>query len=276
MEEDLVQPGRSLRAQVAGFLYPAGPVAGQHLEQDHSGGEQVGPGIDLAALALLFGHVRQGARDAGRVAGHAQRLGDGLLRTGGQSAKAEVAQPGHAVPVEQDVGGLHVQVDYARGVHRRQAGQHLLQHRHRPGHGQRPTVQRLAEVPAGHVLHDEIRLFGVRVAAQDADDVGVLDPVQGQALSANEPGVVRVRRDFGGHEPVRPQAVPGLEHLAKRPGPDLLDQDVFAHAVVDCQHGSPSRKQPAIIADRQPRSGGVFPVIRRAGPARRRASDVRR
>ena len=94
-----------------------GALAGQAFVQGHAQGVHVGPRVGGHAPGLLGAEVGRRAGDHA-IAGQARRLAF-------QESQPEVPDLRPARAVEKYVRRLHVAVDQARGVRRRQPGGHL-------------------------------------------------------------------------------------------------------------------------------------------------------
>ena len=132
-----------------------GPLAGQHLVEDHGKGEHVGAGVHPAGvLHLLRRHVgrrAQGDTRAGVL--HA-------VRAGQQLGQPEVGHLGHqpfVLGIQQDVGWLDVSVDQAVAVGRRDPPQDRDRQGVDLSDGQAPLGEQTRQGRAGHVLHDQPR-----------------------------------------------------------------------------------------------------------------------
>ena len=84
-------------------------AAGEQLEEQAAGGVQVGPGVDVVTLGLLWGEVLGGADD-GLGLGH-RRVG-----VGHRAGDAEVHHLDLALGTDHDVGGFDVAVHDAHAV----------------------------------------------------------------------------------------------------------------------------------------------------------------
>ena len=91
-------------------------AAGEHLEQDRAGGEQIGAGVDRLTERLFGRHV---ARRPYHGAGTREvvRTGDQLVR--GRTRQTEVEQL-HAVWRQKHVRRFEIAMNHATGMQRRQ------------------------------------------------------------------------------------------------------------------------------------------------------------
>ena len=145
--------------------------AGEHLEEDRAGGEEIAAGIDGLTLDGLGRHVARrahdhsGPRDVGGRAGRAVQLGTG---------QAEVEQL-HAVRRQEHVRRFEVAMDDAARVQRRERGQNLEADRDRLGHVQRTASQLLRQRLTLEQLHGDEQAAGVFADLVNLTDVGMVD-----------------------------------------------------------------------------------------------------
>jgi hypothetical protein len=104
----------------------------------------------------------------------------------------------------------------------RQPAQHLAQNGDGVIHANRPTLHKRPETRAGDELHGQIRRVGVWIEAERADNVGMRQPVHGDALALEVAQVLRVSRYLDRDQTVGPDVVMRPPHLAERPGRDAV------------------------------------------------------
>ncbi len=213
-----------------------GQAACEHLIQHHTGGVDVGAGVDTVAPRLLRGNIVHGA----------QRLLGQRLPGVGQTRNAEIGHLHAAVPQHHDVLGLDIPVDDAPAVGVAQSAHDLGDEVQRlpPVHAP-AALHVLLQGNAVDQLHDDI--FPVRVGGHvvDRHDVGVAqlgDRLGFVVEPAAEVGVVRqiAFQYFDGHKAVQPVA-PCLIHVGHAAGADQLQyfvaivqhfSDVLIHVVI--------------------------------------------
>src|SRR5215510_13197299 len=100
-------------------------AGGKHLKKDGAEGEEIGAGVDRAAVELLGGGVarraQKNSRDRGIAEGLCRFVGFGQAH---RLDDAEVEQLG-TVGGKQDIGGLQVAMDDAKLVESLQCGKKL-------------------------------------------------------------------------------------------------------------------------------------------------------
>jgi hypothetical protein len=126
------------------------------------------------------GVVRAGDR-VGGTTGFGATMTDGLVL---QPGDAEVADLDHAGRRDDQVGRLHVPVDDAGRVRRRQTIARLRGDGHRLSDGQRAEHDQVGDAAPFHQLHHEVRVGAVATEVVDRDDVGVAEPGHGASLTA--------------------------------------------------------------------------------------------
>ena len=213
-----------------------GQAAGEHLIQHHTGGVDVGAGVDTVAPRLLRGNIVHGA----------QRLLGQRLPGVGQTRNAEIGHLHAAVPQHHDVLGLDIPVDDAPAVGVAQSAHDLGDEVQRlpPVHAP-AALHVLLQGNAVDQLHDDILPVRVGGYVVDRHDVGVAqlgDRLGFVVEPAAEVGVVRqiAFQYFDGHKAVQPVA-PCLIHVGHAAGADQLQylvaivqhfSDVLIHVVI--------------------------------------------
>ena len=162
-----------------------GQPPGQHLIQHHTGGVDVGAGVDPVAPGLLRRDIVDGAEGL---------LGQGLAGVG-QTGDAEVGHLHAAVPQHHDVLGLDVPVDDAPAVGVAQAAHDLGDkvQRFPPVHAA-PALHVLLQGDAVDQLHDDIFRLAAGGHVVHRHDVGVGQLCHGAGFipeAAAEIGVLR-------------------------------------------------------------------------------------
>ena len=200
------RPVQQVQERVAGLVTGAvvgqvdvgvlgrGAQAGEHLDADPAHGVEVGALVGIGAAPLLGGHVARGADDHRRP-GH-----PGLVE---RDRDPEVGEPQvrHAAAgrLEQQVGGLDVAVDDARGVHRLQGLERLVDQQGSPA--QRQDAVRLEQVgdrAATDQRHREqhpVVHAGPRLRRHH---VGVVDAHRLLAHEAQQRSGIGLAQDLGG------------------------------------------------------------------------------
>ncbi len=162
-----------------------GTLAGEHLVQQHPKAVHIRPRGDRLA-ADLFG---------GAIARRSEHVRPGGPRIGHIPSDPEIGDVGVPLPIQQDVLGLHVPVDDALSMRRRQRVRDLIE-------GLRDVVRwkgailldRLPQAAAAKEPHDEIRAVRVAPVVVERNHVGVLEPSDELRFAlepADEPRVVR-------------------------------------------------------------------------------------
>ena len=189
-----------LGQHLGGRLAVEGPLARGGQVGRHAQRVEIAPAVHRLARRLLRAHRARGAHHlAGR-------------RVGGVPRHLRDAEVGDhrpaAVPLEEDVLGLHVAVHHALPVGVGERPRHLAHDLgHLPG-GKAPeptdlVAERLARDVSHHEEHEAVGLLD-RV---DRNDVGVGEPGRGaglaqEARAAVRHGGQRRREELDGHEPV--------------------------------------------------------------------------
>jgi len=157
-----------------------GSLPGAHFVQDRTQREDIGPGVDAAALGLLRGHV--GDRSQGRsLVGQRWFQGNCRVVQAGsfhlrvnQFDQAEVENLGVVVPRQEDIVRFDIAVDKTLGVSRSQGTGYL------DGQVQDQVVikytltQPVLEAHALHQFHDDIRSVLVLTDVVDGANAGMI------------------------------------------------------------------------------------------------------
>ncbi len=222
-----------------------GKVPVRPSEEDDAAGPEIGAPVEPGASArLLRAHVARRAEDGarGRLAGlgAAVELGDAEVEDLGDRDARD------AIAVEEDVLGLDVAVDDARGVRGAERVDHVMHHCQEIADGERRIAgEGVVEGQAREQLHHEVGgVLVVLADVEDVDDARVVD-LRGDARLAGE-AVARERRggDVRVHELDRELAA-GAEvrrapHLAHAAEAEPLVDPVFALDYLARLHGRTS------------------------------------
>src|SRR5262249_10522340 len=144
----------------------------EDLVERHAEAVEVGAEVDLRALALLGGEILEGAEDLVRAGERARAVE--------AAHEAEVADPGHALLIEEDVRRLHVAMDEPPGVDRREPASDLGSDRADLAPREPlPLGERVLERPARHELERDPERAPLGAAPEARDDVPVSDGLRG-------------------------------------------------------------------------------------------------
>ena len=155
--------------------------AGEHLEQDRAGGEQIGAAVERLAERLFGRHV---ARRPHHGAGAREIVGAGDLLVHGRARQAEVEQL-HAVRRQEHVRRLEIAMNHAAGVQRRQRVEDAQAGRDRFGDAQWRALEPLGQRRALEQFHGDEQHAVVFADLVDLTDVRMVDR-RGRARLAPE------------------------------------------------------------------------------------------
>jgi hypothetical protein len=248
-------------------------LPGDHLEEHHAEGIEIGGGGELGPLDLLGGHI--GGRPD-------ERAGLGQLVVAARLVDARQAEVGDhgAAAVEDDVVRLEVAVQDPGGVRRAQAGEQLQRDRARLVDRERTGAREAGRQRlAAEELHGVEELAGSRAQVEDAADAGVGDAPGELDLALEARRCRRAGRDGRADSLERDRrrelAILGLVDLAHRAGCEE-SQDAIAPAAERV-----ARRQPLGIhlgrSSARGRQRGVGPLghgWRITQPARLNAGSV--
>ncbi len=215
-------------------------AAGEHLVQDGSQGEEVGPFVEGLALQLLRRHVAEGADHGARLRERdfrrRLRLRIGVLV---HARDAEVEKLSQIVRGHHHVLGLDVPVEDSGLVGVSERFQKRSGDRERLRKRQRPAAQPIAERLSRDVLHGQERDAVGLAGLVERGDRGMLQPSAGRRF-AKEPRA-RFGRQRGGKDLDRRGAtegeVPGEKDLshasrAERLLDPIVGEDPADHALL--------------------------------------------
>ena len=198
-------------------------VAGEHLVEHRTQGEEVGAGVDLFAPHLLGGHV-VGRPHHHPGAGHLGRA---------ETRQAEVEDLHLARRLDVDVGGLDVAVDEIVSVGEVEPVRHLLHEVELLVQVAEPALgDEVLEVSTLEKLHGHEDLALLLAEVVDRDDVRVVEAggrlgLAQEALADLVFGAQACRDGLDGHITVE-QGIVAFEDLAHGPLTDLAQYPVLA------------------------------------------------
>jgi len=148
------------------------------------------------------------------------------------SATLKVGEVGVALLVQQDVGGLHVPVDHALSVGRRQRGRHLIQDLAGAFRIERSLREEQLQAPAPEEPHHQVGGVGLAPVVVERNDVRVFQASHDLGLPLEPAYEVRVVGELGRHgldRDLTPDlGLRGPVDHAERTLADLLEQAVPA------------------------------------------------
>ena len=234
--------------------------AGEAVEQDAAQRVDVGAAVQVAALDLLGGHIRDRAHElVGGGQGRLRLLGVHLLD------QPEVAQVAVAVAAgraggEEDVGRLDVAVDQAAGVGGVQRAGHLGHDGQGPGRLQAALPpQQGRQVHPVDIPHGDVEQPAVLAGLEDRDDARMVDAGRDPRLAQEPPAEGVVGGKLGREHFERDLAAQAQLHrpvdLAHAPAPQTGldpvagDLDVGVRLAVHaecCNTAQPADRSPVI------------------------------
>jgi hypothetical protein len=196
-----------------------GTAAGEELKEYEAEGVQVASHGGFVAAVLLGGHVGRGSGERAPGA------------CGGEGGEAKVGDAGVTAAIDEDVGGLEIEVEDSGVVDGREAETELARQGDGLVVGHTPdSAQKRGKVVAVDVFHGDEVAAVVSPDVVDAADVDVGDGASGAdfAVKEGEPcgvGGETGREELHGHGLAEGEVVGAID-LAHAPGTDAADDSV--------------------------------------------------